>query len=371
MTTSEPSKTYHQIKNRLFFINLAFTIFILLIFFLGGLSLQLKNAILRFNQDFLIVNGLYAVFFGLFLTVLGLPLSFYEGFMLEHRFLLSNQSPKNWLKDFLKNSIISLIIILICVEALYIFLRKFPFTWWLWSAGFWLLLTVVLAKITPNVIIPLFFKYRLVENAQLKMRIFKLFEKCRVKIKDIYYINLSSKTKKANAFICGLGNNRRLVLSDTLLEKFEEPQISSVVAHELSHYIRHDLWKIILVNSAVSLACFFLLSRALNKMLWYFGFFHIDDIAFLPMLFLGIFLLGLVMLPLTNVFSRRLESEADLFSMQLTGDPENFISMIKKLGELNLADFSPSRFIEVMLYDHPPISKRIKSAEGYKIKNDL
>lgn len=284
---------------------------------------------------------------------------------MEHHFRLSNQSLKNWLKDFLKNAAISLIVILIAVEALYIFLRKFPHTWWLWATGFWLLLTIVLAKVTPNIIIPLFFKYRIVDNPRLRSKIFALFEKCKIKIKDIYYIDLSSKTKKANAFICGLGNNRRLVLSDTLLEKFSEEEINCVVAHELSHYQNHDLWKIILVNSAVSFICFFLISRILGRMLLYFGFSRIDDIAFLPMLFLGFFLLGFIMLPIINAFSRHLEKNADIFSLKLTEDTNGFVSMMRKLGELNLADFSPSLFIEIFLYDHPPIAKRIKLAEGF------
>jgi STE24 endopeptidase len=365
MINDQTAKRYHQIKNRLFFVSLLFNIALLLFLGLSGLSVYLKNQILLFNQHFLAVNAIYAVAFCVFFTILGFPLNFYEGFVLEHRFNLSNQSFPDWLKDGAKNFVLGLIIILIGVEGLYLFLRKFPDTWWLWATLFWLFLTVVIARITPALIIPLFFKYRKLENPSLKAKIFALLDKAGVKIKDIFYIDFSAKTKKANAFICGFANNRRLVLSDTLLEKFSEEEILAVVAHELGHYKNRDIGKLILANCAVSFLSFFLISRVLQGALLFFGFSRIDDIAFLPFLALGILLLGFLMLPLTNAFSRRLERGADGFSLKLTQDPGNFISMMRKLGELNLADFSPHPLIEILLYDHPPIAKRIKFAEGF------
>jgi len=366
MNNSDSAKKYHQIKNRLFFVNILVNILFLLFLSLSGLSIFLKNQILNFTQQFFLVNALYAFCFCIIFDAVGFPLSLYEGFILEHRFNLSNQRFTGWLKDFFKNAILGLVVILIAAEAVYIFLRKFPYHWWIWATFFWLFLTVVIAKITPSLIIPLFFKYRTLERAGLKTKLFVLLDKCGVKIKDIFYIDLSQKTKKANAFICGLGNNRRLVLSDTLLEKFSDEEVRGVVAHELGHYKDHDLFKMVLANTVASFFSFFLISIILEKLLRYFGFSRIDDIAFLPIFFLSIFLLGLVLLPILNAFNRNLERKADLFSLQLTADPDNFISMMKKLGELNLADLSPHRFIEILLYDHPPISKRIKLAEAFK-----
>lgn len=363
MNNGQPAKRYHQIKNRLFFINLLQNILALLFLGLSGLSVYLKDQILLLSQQFLIVNALYAVCFSVFFSILGFPISFYEGFILEHQFNLSNQSFLNWCKEGLKNFALGLVVILVGIEGLYLFLKKFPLTWWLWATAFWLFLTIVIARITPIFIIPLFFKYRKLEKVNLKTKIFMLFDKCQLKIKEVFYIDFSTKTKKANAFICGLGRNRRLVLSDTLLEKFNDPEIAEVVAHELGHYKHHDIAKLILANSAVSFLSFFLISRILQVALLYFGFSRMDDIAFLPFLALGIFLLGLVALPLTNAFSRHLEKGADRFCLTLTQDPENFITMMRKLGELNLADFSPHPLIEILLYDHPAIAKRIKFAE--------
>ena len=365
MRNIQLAKRYHQIKNRLFFVNLLLNILALLFMGLSGISVYFKALLLRISPQFLVANALYAIGFVVFFTILGFPLNFYEGFVLEHRFNLSNQSLLNWLKDGAKGFVLSLVIILVGVEGLYLFLRKFPATWWLWATGFWLFLTVVIARITPTFIIPLFFKYRKLEKVNLKTKIFELLDKCQLKVKDIFYLDFSSKTKKANAFICGLGGNRRLVLSDTLLEKFNDPEIVEVVAHELGHYKHHDIAKLILANSAISFLSFFLISRILQSALLYFGFSHIDDIAFLPFLGLGFLLLGLVALPLTNAFSRHLEKGADRFCLTLTQDPENFMAMMKKLGELNLADFSPHPLIEIFLYDHPAIAKRIKFAEGF------
>lgn len=366
MDDRRSSQRYHRIKNRLFFLNVAINILALLLFSASGLSIHLKEAIGGISRHLLVVNGLYALVFGVYLSLVGLPLGFYEGFLLERRFGLSNQNLLSWLKDALKNLALGSVVLIIAVEALYLFLGRFPQSWWLWATGFWLLLTVAIARLTPSLLIPLFFKYRRLENPGLQEKLFSLLEKCRVKIRAIFYIDFSRKSKKANAFICGIANNRRLVLTDTLLKEFSEDEIAAVVAHEAAHYRHHDIIKLIMANTAVSFLSFYLMALGLKDLSKQMGLTRIDDIAFLPVLALGIFLLGLIMLPAINGFSRSLEKRADWFCLEKTRDPESFISLMTKLGELNLADFCPPPAVEWLLYDHPPIAKRIKLAEGFK-----
>src|SRR6185436_5591651 len=107
--------------------------------------------------------------------------------------------------------------------------------WWVWAGVFWLFLSLVLARIMPNVIIPLFYKYSPIADQNLREKILGIFQLCQVKIKDVYQIDFSKKTKKANAFICGLGQSRRIVLSDTLVQNYTVPEIEAVVAHEIAH----------------------------------------------------------------------------------------------------------------------------------------
>ena len=232
-------------------------------------------------------------------------------------------------------------------------------------SAFWLFLSFVLAKVTPNFIIPLFYKYQTISQNSLREKIFKLFKTCDVSLQDVYSINMSVKTKKANAFVCGLGKNRRIVLTDTLMKEFSTPEIEAIVAHEISHYKHHDLIKMIAVNSGLTFLGFMATGYFLEGLLKYFGLTRIDDIAFLPVLALGLGILSFVAMPFLNAFSRALEYKADYFSLETTKNAPVFISMMEKLGRLNLAELEPHAWIEFFLYDHPAISKRIAVAKNF------
>jgi STE24 endopeptidase len=254
------------------------------------------------------------------------------------------------------------------VESIYYVLRNFSSIWWIFASFFWLFLNLILAKITPLVIIPIFYKYIPINNEELKNKIFYLFNYCNLKIKDIYAINLSKDTKKANAFVCGVGGSRHIVLSDTLLNNFDNDQINTVVAHELGHYKNRDMIKLILLNSILAFVVFFLVDIVFKKSLILFSFESISDIAFFPLFSVYLLLASLIILPIQNGFSRVLERKADLFSLQVTRSPETYISALTKLGKINLADFSPNRFIEFMFYDHPSLSRRILFIRKFKDK---
>ncbi len=366
---SSPAKKYHAIQNRLFFAGLLLNILFLAIFFSSGLSVNLRNQSINKFSGIFLANGFYASVFFIVFYILNFPFNFYEGFLLEHKFKLSNQGLLNWFKDDFKKLILDFILTLIAVEAVYFFLNKSQNLWWFWAALFWVFLTLILAKITPNLIIPLFYKYIPITDSQLKERIFSLFDKCGVKIKDATSINFSLKTKKANAFVCGLGKNKKVVLSDTLLNEFKPEEIENVLSHELGHYLNHDILKLIIVNSLFTFFGFFMMDKIIKNLINSLGLSGIADIAFLPVFALCLILLGFIILPLQNGFSRYLERRADLFSLNLTKDKASFISMMEKLGKMNLADFSPGRFIEIWLYDHPPIAKRIKFAQDFKFED--
>jgi STE24 endopeptidase len=179
-------------------------------------------------------------------------------------------------------------------------------------------------------------------------------------------IDLSKKSKKANAFICGFGQSRRVVLSDTLVRNFTAAEIEAVVAHELGHYKNRDILKLIVINSAFIYFSFFIVDMALQEVLLRMGGMAIYDIAGFPIFALMMLLLSLLMTPALNACSRAIEAAADRFSIGVTRAPDVFISMMDKLGRMNLAEYEPSVFNEIMFYDHPPIAKRIKFARGMR-----
>ena len=366
MKKNDTAHTYHGVKNAFFFVNLVFDIALLLIFFLSGLSSVLKQFSFQFSSSVFLGNGIYFLIFAIGMYILHFPLHFFIDFVWEHKFQLSTQKFSQWFADDMKKSLITFIVLLLIVEVAYLLLDRAAGSWWIWAGFFWLLITFFLAKITPHVIIPLFYKYSEIENKELKERIFGLFETCRVSLKNVYAIDMSSKTKKANAFFCGIGKGRRVVLGDTLLENFSTPEIEVVVAHELGHHKHWDILKLLCVNAMTIFLGLFLVDKVLQYSLVRFGLERIDDVAFFPMIVLALMMFGLLSMPLINGYSRRIERQADQFSIQLTQKPDDFISTMRKLGEMNLSEFQPNRFIEFLFYDHPPLDQRIRWAQSIK-----
>ncbi len=364
MRTSSEAKEYHKIKNRLFVVNIVFSALALMAFIFSGFSSSLKASLSGFSSNALLLNGMFILVISLIFYALGFPLEFYEGFTLEHRFKLSNQGLGGYLKDNLKKSLLSLVIGLIAIEVLYLFLSGFARVWWILAAIGWFILTVVLSKIAPNVFIPLFYKYLPLKDEELRQKIKEMFLQSGTPLKDVYMIDFSAKTKKLNAMVAGFGKGRRVILTDNLLAELSHDEILSIVAHELGHYKNKDTIKIIVFSAAITAILFFLSDMILRRSFHYFNYSSIADIAGFPLFCLVMLVLGLFSLPLQNGFIRVLETRADLYSLKLTQKPEVFISMMEKLAQKNLADVQPGEFVEFMLYDHPPIGKRIKLAQG-------
>lgn len=359
----QSAKQYHQIKNFLFVVNLIISILILIIFIVLGLSIFLRAYLRMYLSNSLILNGAFFATFYFILTFLSFPLDLFESFILEHKFKLSKQNLLSWFKDYLKKTLISFIIAGIIVEFVYIFIGNFYHSWWIFAAFLWLLITVLFTKVFPLIILPLFFKSHSLTDITLKERLGNLAEKFNFKLADILVLELSKKTIKANAMVTGIGRTKKIYLSDTLLSDFTVNEIEVVVAHELTHNKNNDIYKHILASFAISIFAFYVCDLFLNISLGYFGYISKDDIANLPLLALLILVVSFVVLPFQNGFSRYMERCADTGSIKSTGKPQEFISMISRLGRKNLADFSPSKIVELFLYDHPPIAKRISLAK--------
>ena len=231
-------------------------------------------------------------------------------------------------------------------------------------AIFWFSITILLAKVMPSVIIPLFFKYSPV-GASLEDRVIKLSQKCGMKLVGVYEIDFSKKTNKLNAAVVGMGGTRRVILADNLVKEFTDDEIVGVLAHEFGHHkLRHMGKHIMFGIVTIFLSCYvlYLTSSVLA------GFFNAAgaaDIKIFPSFLLILFLASIVMLPVQNAFSRKLETEADIFALKATKDKNIFISLMNKLAEKNLADPNPSKIIKFFFYSHPPISERITLAKQF------
>ncbi len=355
-------KAYSSLKHRLYFLGLAFSLGILLVFILSGLNTDLRNLVSNISINFYLNLIIFYLTFSFAFFILGLPLDYHDGYTIEKRFDLSTQNKKEWILDTLKRLVVSLIIGLILISALYYLLRNFSNIWWILAAIFYFLFSVLMAKVMPVVILPLFYKQKPLKSQELKSRLLKLAKKTGQNIKDVFEIDLSRETKKANAALVGSGSTRRILLADTLLEKYTDEEIEVILAHELAHHALRHMRLLLIFGGVISIGIFFIVNKLLGLSVSSSYISSLSDMAGLPIILFIFSTINLIISPLQNAFTRKLENDADQYALKLTKLNKAFISAMEKLTEQNLSDPEPSRFIEIMLYDHPPVAKRIKLA---------
>jgi STE24 endopeptidase len=357
---SADTKTYNAVKNRLALIQPVYVLAVYALIQISGASKQFSGISSAVSPLWYVQTALYAFIFGAVFYLATFSIKFYKGFILEHRFGLSNQSLSAWLKDEAKHIGLSLAFFIIFIEALYGFIRFSPDNWWLYLGLASILFNVIITKIAPVVLMPLFFKFERLSDDNLRGRLLTLANKCGIKILDVFRMDLSQKTKKANAALAGLGKTRRILLGDTLIDNYTTDEVEVVLAHELAHHKLRHMLKMTLFGSAGILAVLYLSNIMSLSTANAVGLNPLSDPASFPVIIFFITLFSAVLAPAENTFSRAMENAADIFAVKITGMSEAFISCMEKLALQNMADPQPSRFIEFMLYNHPPINKRIK-----------
>ena len=225
------------------------------------------------------------------------------------------------------------------------------------------LVSVVLARIIPTIILPLFYKIIPIENEELKLRINKLAVNAGIKVENVYSFDMSKNTKKANAAFTGLGKSKRIILGDTLLNNFSLDEIETVIAHELGHYKKKHILKNIIIGTVSSFLTLFLISLLYDNTLGLFGFKDRSAIAAFPLISIWAMIIGLIQLPFTNMISRKFEYEADNYSILVTKKPQVFADALNKLNKQNLGDENPHPLVEWYFNSHPSVSRRIKKIE--------
>ncbi|RJP19809.1 MAG: M48 family peptidase [Candidatus Abyssobacteria bacterium SURF_5] len=359
---NEKAKTYNREKRRLFVIELAVGLLFLVLFFFSGASPAVARGVESASRNPWVVVLLYVAVTGALFELIGLPLDFYGSYVLEHKYGQSTQNLRGWAWDQVKGLLVNFVIGVSLVEVVYWLLRNYPNTWWAIGALLFVLFAVIMTVLAPVVLLPIFYKVIPLRDEELKRRILALSEKVGTRVEGVYEMDMSRKTRAANAALVGLGNTRRIILGDTLLERYRRDEIEVVLAHELGHHTHADIWKGLIFQSFIFFLGFYITYLVLNAFSNTFGLRGVADIAGFPLLVLVFSGVSLVFLPIINGFTRRLERSADDFALRVTRNPRAFISMMAKLGRQNLSEFEPSRLVEILLYSHPPISKRIRHA---------
>ncbi len=360
------AKRYEAIHNLLFVGETLYTGVLLVLALVTGVSTWLAGYAQTFSTNPWVTTAIYGAVLVLTTKLLFLPLNWFSGYRLEHQYGLSNQTLGGWALDELKSLGINLVLGVFVLEVLYFLLRRFGEWWWAAAGGFFLLFGIVLSTLFPVLILPLFYKLRPLENESLRQKLTGLAQRVGAKVLGVYRMDMSAKTKKANAAFAGLGRTKRIILGDTLLDKFAEDEIEVVMAHEMAHYRHGDITKMITWSTVTTFVGLKVADVVLRDALPRYGYGGVQDLAAFPLLALAFFVFGLVVMPLNNAFSRWREWKADAGALEMTGNTDAFIRAMRKLAEQNLADLSPHPLIEYLLHDHPSLARRITFAEQWK-----
>ncbi len=362
---SPEAQRYNKIQRWLgisdFVVGSAFLVLLLVTGWTGWLR---DFALRRGFQNYTLAVFLYLFFLLLISKVLGFGFDYY-GFQLERKFQLSTQRIRSWLWDEAKGFLVGVVLAGIVVELLYFMIRQSPQHWWLITWVLFIGLFILMAQLAPVVLLPIFYKFEPLENEDLRRRLVLLSEHAGTRVRGVYRWKLSEKSKKANAALTGLGNTRRIILADTLLDNYEPEEIEAVLAHELGHHVHRHILKSIFVQAGTTLLGFWAANWVLHYAVDHHMFEELSDFANLPLLVLTISALSLVLMPALNAYSRFNERQADRYAFESIASVEPFISSMNKLAQQNLAERRPSKFVEMLFHSHPAISKRVAAAEAW------
>lgn len=359
----EKSKTYNRIKLTVHIINLILGFIYILILILTPLSKLIEEKVYLITSNDYIAFLLFVAVIGIISSIYSFPLDFYSSFIIEHKFGLSNQKLVDWLVEEIKSFLVSSLIIL-PLGLIFFYLLKNYELWWLILALVVFFFSILLARIAPTLIFPIFYKFTPLDNENLKTKLTEICQKFGINFEGIYVFNLSKNTKKANAGFTGILKSKRIILSDTLIENFTDDEIVTVFAHELGHYKKKHIVKNILIGFVTTIITFFLANQIYLHLISIMNFKSVYQLTALPLLFLVLSIFSLLLMPLLNMISRKFEYEADEFAVKSTGDKQSFISSLQKLSKINLADENPNPVVEFIFYSHPSIKKRIEKIES-------
>ena len=364
-TDTPEARRYNRIRRWLGISDFAVGFVFLIILLATGWSDSLRDLALQLGaHGYSLSLFIYLILLLAISKALGIGFDYY-GFQLERRFHLSNQKFASWAWDEIKGFLIGIVLGSVIVELVYFTIRQWPQHWWMLAWVLFMGLFILMAQVAPIVLFPIFYKFEPLDNEELRRRLVILSEHSGTRVRGVYRWKLSEKSKKANAALTGLGSTRRIILADTLLDNYTADEIEAILAHELGHQVHRHILKSIFVQAGITLFGFWAANWALHYAVDHHMFEQLSDFADLPLLALVSVVLSFLLMPALNAYSRFNERQADRYAFESTASVEPFISSMNKLAEQNLAERTPSKWVEWFFHSHPSISRRLAAAEDW------
>jgi STE24 endopeptidase len=373
VTVPEPSALalqYHRSGQVVWAVGTVLGLLLPALLLFSGFSARLRTLAFRLGRRWLPALMVYAFLFAVVVAVLTLPLAYYQEFLRQHAYGLSDQSFGKWARDWLKGVGLSGLGLALVLWIPYLLLRRTPKRWWLHAGLVTLPLATFVLVIAPIWIEPLFNDFGPLQDRALESRVLRLAERAGIPGSRVYQVDVSGDTKTVDAYVSGVGPTRRIVLWDTLLSKLEPDQIAFVVAHEMGHYVLRHVRAVILVITVLITASLYLVHRLAGKLILRysgrFGFTQLSDVASFPLLLLLGGVVSFIATPLVLAFSRHQEHEADRFALELTQNSQAAASTFVRLQEENLDVPRPGRLYMLWRGSHPSLGDRVDFANRYR-----
>ena len=300
------------------------------------------------------------------LSIISLPLAWYAQFKLEDRFGFNTTTVKTWVLDRVKGFLLAALLGFPLLVLVFKLIEWTGPNWWIWTAAVVIAFQLLLLLIAPVVIMPLFNKFTPLPDGSLRARLFALARRTDFPTRSIEVMDGSKRSRHSNAFFTGFGRFRKIVLFDTLVGQLAEPELESVLAHEIGHYKKRHVVKLLGV-SIVGVFIGFAAVAWLARQQWFyraFGFEYHEGFAaanVVPAMLLFALLAGTITFwfsPLVHMWSRRFEYEADAFARATMGEALSLIKALRKLTEKNLSNLTPHPLYSGFYYSHPTLLER-------------
>lgn len=327
-------------------------------FIYTGRFSRLEEALLEYNlPPFLMWLGYFACL-ALVWEFVSFPFSLSHHWV-ERSYHLSKLSYWGWVKDKLKGYLVGLVLGLLVGGILFFSIEWGKENWWWVTCFLFIALSVILAQLAPVVLIPIFFKLQPMPESDLKQRLLQLSGQMGVQVKDVYHLGMGEKTEKGNAAFVGMGKTKRILIGDTLYNKFPQEEVEAVFAHELGHQVHRDLIKGIILSSLIMIGVFGL-AHWLCQGLLFLIFKTNEQHPFGVILFFATVSVASIPTGFVQVcFSRALEKRADRFAKQKLGSGKMLANALERLTIQNQGLFKPNSLVEFFTYSHPAPWRRI------------
>lgn len=367
---TDQARAYHRSGNVLWALNTVWALALPALLLWTGLSARMRDRAQAVGRKWFFVVAIYWVLFTIVTTAIDLPRAYYEGFIRQHAYGLSNQTLGKWASDQFASLGVTLVIGALFLWIPYLLLAKSPRRWWLYTSALAVPFIVLIVLIQPVWIDPLFNRFGPMQDKALEAEILALADRAGIEGGRVFEVAKSEDTKTLNAYVNGFGSTKRIVLWDTILKALDRRQLLVVMGHEMGHYVLDHVWKLIGILALTVFLTLYAVHRLaaalIDRFSGRFGFTSLADVASLPLVLMLFTAVSLVFNPAALATQRHFEHEADRFALEITRDNHAGATAFAILQQENLVVPRPGRLYTWFRMSHPPVGERIDFFNDYR-----